>query len=89
MRHGNFAAKNLQLLLAVRVRSLAKRYPAAGSAKALEPLAEFLSAMARALEARQNRSTAKHVQLAKQLAKLLSVAGSSARSRELLAAFPG
>ncbi|DBA84127.1 TPA: hypothetical protein ACH3X1_006603 [Trebouxia sp. C0004] len=60
-----------------------------GSAKALEPLAEFLSAMARALEAQQNRSTAKHVQLAKQLAKLLTVVGSSARSQEMLAAFPG
>lgn len=60
-----------------------------GSAKVLEPLAEFLSAMARALEAQQNRSTAKHVELAKQLAKLLTVVGSSARSQELLAAFPG
>jgi len=79
----------LQSLLAMRVPSVAKKMPAAGSAKALEPLAEFLSAMARALEAQQNRSTAKHVQLAKQLAKLLTAVGSSARSQELLAAFPG
>lgn len=62
---------------------------AAGSAKALEPFAEFLSAMARALEAQQHRSTAKHVQLAKQLARLLTIVGSTGRSQELLAAFPG
>ena len=61
----------------------------AGSVKALEPLVDFLSAMARALEAQQNRSTPKHVQLAKQLAQLLTAVGSKVRSQELLAAFPG
>ena len=61
----------------------------AGASKALEPLVEFLSAMAQALEAQQNRSTPQLVQLAKSLAKLLSSVGRAERSRELLAAFPG
>ena len=61
----------------------------AGASKALEPLIDVLSAMARALEAQQNRSTPQLVQLAKFLAKLLSSVGRAERSCELLAAFPG
>ena len=60
----------------------------AGSSKALEPFVDYLSAMARALEAQQNKRIASNVLLAKQLSQMLSVVGSIARSRELLAAFP-
>lgn len=48
----------------------------------------FLSAKARALEAQQNKRILGNVQLAKQLAQMLTVLGSSARGQELLAAFP-
>ena len=60
----------------------------AGVPKALEPLVDYLSAMARALEAQQNKRVSGNVQLAKQLAHMLTALGSIARSRELLAAFP-
>lgn len=55
----------------------------------LVPLADFLSAMARSLEAQQNRATAQHKRLAKQLAALLTSVGSSQRAQDLLATFPG
>ena len=61
----------------------------AGSAKLLSPLSDFLSGMARALEAQQNRSTTQHCRWAKQLAALLTSLGNTQRAQDLLAAFPG
>lgn len=59
-----------------------------GSSKVLEPFSNFLSAKARALEAQQNKRVPGNVQLAKQLAQMLAAVGNTARSQELLAAFP-
>ena len=60
----------------------------AGSSNVLEPFLNFLSAKARALEAQQNKRIPGNVQLAKQLAEMLTALGSTTRSQELLAAFP-
>lgn len=60
----------------------------AGSSKLLSPMMDFLSAMARSLEAQQNKATAQHKHWAKQLAALLVSVGQSDRAQNLLAAFP-